>query len=251
MTMTTRYDRSYHASRNTDTAHAARVVLDLLHPVYADGAVLDLGCGVGTWAAAASEHGARSVQAIDGPWVDSALLEVTQDRFRACDLERELPDAEGPFRLTIWAENAEHLSAERGTQVLDWVCNTSDAVLFSAAIPGQGGTGHRNERWQSAWAADFERHGFRVADVVRPAIWSDARVPYWYKQNMLLYYRPDRVSAAEQLDAATAEPAYLDLVHPAKWTITVEKGPGVRRSLGLLLRSLKHAMAKRLPRAHS
>jgi len=35
-----------------------------------------------------------------------------------------------------------------------------DNVLFSAAIPNQGGTGHINEQWQEYWAEKFYANGF-------------------------------------------------------------------------------------------
>lgn len=240
------YNRSYYKSRDIHTAHAAATILGLIRPVYEQTAVMDLGCGVGTWAATAEADGATSVVAVDGPWVEEAMLQVSAEAFRSCDLESHLPDVSGPIGLTIWAENVEHLTPQRGQMVHDWVCSVSDAVLFSAAVPEQGGTGHWNERWQSAWAADFAHHGFEAADIIRPAIWDDDRIPYWYRQNMILYYRPERVASRLPALMGSGHSAMLDLVHPAKWESTMFDGPGVRRSLMLLRRSLKNAIVKRL-----
>ena len=43
-----------------------------------------------------------------------------------------------------------------------------DTILFSAAVPGQGGTHHVNEQWPSYWAEKFAKAGYGVYDVIRP-----------------------------------------------------------------------------------
>jgi FkbM family methyltransferase len=86
-------------------------------------------------------------------------------------------------------------------------------VLFSAAIPFQGGAGHVNEQWPSYWAALFAKHDYVAYDVVRPAVWEDDRVAFWYAQNMILYV--DRAHApALRTDVRPKDPP-RDLVHPA------------------------------------
>jgi hypothetical protein len=109
-------------------------------------------------------------------------------------------------------------------------------ILFSAAIPKQGGTDHRNERWQSYWAQLFRPHGFHPHDVVRPKVWTDPRVEPWYAQNALLYRR-------EQ-----GPPAVLDVVHPRMWVTALE----YRTVRSWLTRSSSRAfshLARRLRRA--
>jgi hypothetical protein len=87
-------------------------------------------------------------------------------------------------------------------------------VLFSAAIPFQGGAGHVNEQWPSFWADLFAVHGFVPIDVIRGAVWSDARVAFWYAQNTILYVDENHVSLAGILDHASRADRPLDLVHP-------------------------------------
>jgi hypothetical protein len=45
-------------------------------------------------------------------------------------------------------------------------------------------------------------------DIVRPRFWTDTRVPFWYRQNMLLYVKEDR------LPATYTPPTMLDVGHP-------------------------------------
>ena len=71
--------------------------------------------------------------------------------------------------------------------MVDFLCEKSDLVLFSAAIPHQGGEGHINEQWQSYWVELFMINGFELNDCIRPIIWDDNEIMYWYRQNMLIF----------------------------------------------------------------
>ena len=142
-----------------------------------------------------------------------AMLDDPRITFSARDLEQSF---EGPrVELALSLEVAEHLSPERAASFVDDLVAMAPAVLFSAAIPGQGGVGHRNEQWQSYWATRFAAHGYEAFDVVRPQIWTDEAVPAWYRQNIVLYL--DAPTAAA-LAIEPTEPALLDRVHPAFWT---------------------------------
>jgi hypothetical protein len=54
-----------------------------------------------------------------------------------------------------------------------------DVVVFS----------HSADTWPSYWATLFARHGYRPYDLLRDALWWDQRVPWWHRQNMLVYAR--------------------------------------------------------------
>ena len=86
-----------------------------------------------------------------------------------------------------------------------------DRVLSSAAIPHQGGTGHINERWQSWWAALFQKNGFGAA-WHQPDIRNCEEVEFWYRQNMVLYARGANGSVADFVLPAY----YLQIVEAAK-----------------------------------
>ena len=61
-------------------------------------------------------------------------------------------------------------------------------VLFSAAVPLQGG--NRPERTPPTVFGNvfFARRDFTRIDCIRPPlIWQDARVAWWYRQNICLY----------------------------------------------------------------
>lgn len=237
--MTETYDSSYYVSRNDRTSRTAEAVLSELTEVFRDKSVLDIGCGVGTWAAVAARCGAKSVTAVDGSWVDRKMLQVSAEDFLAHDLSQGPPSFDKHFGLTIWLENAEHLPHGKGEEIVDWVCRHSDCALFSAAIPGQGGVGHVNEQWQSYWANRFMANGFRPFDLVRPKIWTNADSPYWYKQNIVLYVDGKKSYSFLGQQEAVRDTASLDVVHPEKWNKLINRRVGVREAMEQLLRSVR------------
>ena len=91
------------------------------------------------------------------------------------DLENNI-QIESKFDLAITLEVAEHLSEIRADSFIDDLCALSDLILFSAAIPDQGGRHHINEQWQSYWEPKrFKQRGYHVYDIVRWKIWSSVR----------------------------------------------------------------------------
>lgn len=206
------YPAGFYENRRAHTAHAARRILGALPSGLSRRAVADIGCGTGTWLAAALEAGADTAFGIEGDWVTPAMLDHKAITFSPQDLEQRFA---GPrVDLAMSLEVAEHLSPGRAESFVADLVALAPAILFSAAIPGQGGVGHLNEQWQSWWAARFAAHGYGVHDVIRPQIWTDEAIPAWYRQNVVLYLDAE---TAASLGLAATDRALLDRVHPAFW----------------------------------
>ncbi|HEY1206222.1 MAG: class I SAM-dependent methyltransferase [Bryobacteraceae bacterium] len=171
--------------------------------------VVDVGCGVGTWGKQFIDNGVAEFTGIDGPHVDPELLKIPAQWFIAHDLETPLR-LDRTFDLAVSLEVAEHLSPQRAASFVSDLCALAPAVLFSAAIPGQWGTNHRNERWPEYWRALFEALRFEPYDCLRRRIWWDERIEPWYRQNLLLYARTDDREKYAHLDCRGP----LSLVHP-------------------------------------
>jgi SAM-dependent methyltransferase len=209
---TSLYPPDFYANRRQHTLHAARRILHALPDGLARRRLADIGCGTGTFLAAGLELGAQEVFGIEGDWVTPSMLDDPRIAFEPRDLEQSF---EGPrVDLVLSLEVAEHLSPKRAEGFVRDLVAMAPAVLFSAAIPGQGGVGHVNEQWQSHWATLFAAHGYHAYDVIRPLIWADEAVPAWYRQNAILYLDD---ATAYALGLQPTEPALLDRVHPAFW----------------------------------
>jgi hypothetical protein len=109
-------------------------------------------------------------------------------------------------------------------------------VVFSAAVPGQGGTGHINEQYLSYWVALFAAHAYRAVDALRPLLLGNPAVKWWYQQNTVVFVSPAHPLLKRNLRA----PA--DLVHPALYEPLRRANQEPR--VGWLLRKLPGALAR-------
>jgi hypothetical protein len=200
------YSRLFYALQRNGSRRSAAAVLPHVFAVTAPRSIIDVGCGVGTWLTAARGLGIERTVGVEGPWVANVDLASPGIEMHHADLEQSLPALER-HDLALCLEVAEHLSPQRAEGLVGDLVRLSDKVLFSAAIHWQGGVGHLNEQPQSYWAGLFARHGYGAVDVIRPLIWRDRRVSYWYRQNMLLYVK----------GAPIAPAAALDRRHPARF----------------------------------
>jgi SAM-dependent methyltransferase len=241
-----RYDRAFHELHRSGSGSSAEVVVPLVVEWVRPRSVVDVGCGTGTWLAAFRRRGVEDMIGVDGSAVPCDLLQIPADRFLVRDLSKPL-DLGRTFDLALCLEVGEHLPAASAPTLVASLAALAPVVLFSAAIPGQGGVGHVNEEWPRAWAERFRAAGFAWADPIRPRIWNDPGVEPWYAQNALLFHRIGRFPAPAPWDAAGAAPADgawpLPLVHPHGW-LRAKRRPTVSRAFHDLRRALYAALTR-------
>jgi SAM-dependent methyltransferase len=164
----------------------AEVLVPLLIQWFKPQSVVDVGCGLGHWAARFLENGIKDVHGIDGAWVPTEKLLIPQDQFFTANLANP-PSSTRRYDLAICLEVAEHLPPESAGLLVDYLCTLSPVVIFSAAVPGQDGTSHINEQWPDYWIRIFETRGYVVRDVLRPLLFQRAGEDFWYAQNVLIF----------------------------------------------------------------
>ncbi|MGP1310858.1 MAG: class I SAM-dependent methyltransferase [Phycisphaerales bacterium] len=209
------YSRRFFAGQRGGSDRSAQRVVGLVMDLIAPTSVVDVGCGVGAWLAAFQAAGVEDVVGVDGDYVPTDMLQVDRSRFIPANLQKPL-DIRRTFDLAMSLEVAEHLPDTVADDFVATLCGLAPVVLFSAATPLQGGTGHVNERPQSYWAERFARHGFRAVDALRPEIWNDPDVKFWYRQNAMVYASERALQANGRLReiAARTDERMLDIVHP-------------------------------------
>jgi SAM-dependent methyltransferase len=212
------YSREFYEWVDLSSTAAARVVVPLVLQLVPVTSVIDVGCGTGGWLRAFAERGVSDLLGLDSQRVPLDLMEIDREQFRAVDLTEPLT-VERQFDLAVSLEVAEHLPEASAGAFIEFLCSLAPVVLFSAAIPGQEGEVHLNEQWPSYWATRFASHGFEPVDVLRPVLWENEEVDWFYRQNILLYVQSahrDRLT----LDAATARlpSPPMSLVHPVTFT---------------------------------
>lgn len=231
------------------------IVLNTLNP----SSVIDFGCGTGVWLAEFARRGVSNILGIDGPWVTEKSLVIDRCNFLAHDLTKPLR-LKKTYDLAMSVEVAEHLSEEIAPVLVESLVQSAPIVLFSAAIPHQGGVDHVNEQWPSYWSAQFARHRYQTVDFIRSMVWQDASVQWWYAQNMLVFIKDDKISEISALrDMAESTPStVLSLVHPRNyvskiracedpshlgaWTIMQSLIPAFYKSLKRRIRGRTHLL---------
>ena len=207
-----RYDESFYRDQAARSETSARVVVKVVNDIVEPRSVVDIGCGTGAWLKVFKEFGAERVVGIDGGNISADELRIAPEEFVSANLTEPFP-VEGPFDLVVSLEVAEHLDSNAADQFVERLIALGRVVLFSAAIPGQGGTHHVNEQWPSYWVAKFAHHGYRLLDCVRPAIWDSCDVDIHYAQNTMLFLA-ESISIPADLVGLTASGHIVDMVHP-------------------------------------
>ncbi|HEV3234434.1 MAG TPA: methyltransferase domain-containing protein, partial [Candidatus Dormibacteraeota bacterium] len=143
----------------TSAGEVLPMVFELVRPI----SVVDVGCWTGGWLAVARKLGVSDFLGVDAPMTDRSKLKIPEANFFPWDLNQPLR-LERNFDLAISLEVAEHLGEHRSQAFVESLTSLAPVVLFSAAIPGQGGTGHVNEQWPAYWINRFEARGWTVLD---------------------------------------------------------------------------------------
>jgi hypothetical protein len=244
------YTPAFYSVRHEESVRGAEAVLALVRQVLPPiKSAVDVGCGVGTWLSVLSETGVDSVHGFDGSWVPCDELVIPRESFTTIDLETEALPRDERYDLAICLELAEHLPASAAADLVGALTRLSDFVLFSAAIPMQGGRRHINEQWPDYWAKLFADLGHVTFDTLRPQIWQDRSIPFWYRQNLLLFIRRERV---KDTGLPPFEPSRatvpMSMVHPDLYLSRDPSTATVRQSWRLLVRALKRGLEKRARR---
>jgi SAM-dependent methyltransferase len=232
---------------NAGSLASARVVCPLLVGWLKPESVLDVGCGAGAWCKIWRETGVADVLGVDGDYVDRAGLLIDQSEFRSQDLSRAF-DLGRTFSLVVSLEVAEHVAVSSADTFVESLSRHGDVVLFSAAVPGQGGEFHVNEQPLRYWRERFAQQGFRCFDPLRPRILVQREVEPWYRYNTLLYARgASREGLPEAvLGSEIPEGAPIPELAPLSWRARNAVLGALPAPLVESLVKLKHAWVRRL-----
>ena len=236
------YSKGFFVAQKDRSYNSAQHIVPLIKQIAPIHSVCDVGCGLGMWLRAFLEEGVEDIVGVDGNWVDEDSLVIPVSAFHRIDLRQPFR-LDRCFDLVLSIEVAEHLPESRSTSFVEDLTRLAPVVLFSAAIPRQGGTNHINEQWQSYWAAIFSKYGFDTCDVLRPLIWNDSGIARWYRQNIILFCRHDFLSKVPGLSPGAGNAQPLSVVHPQQYAEIWDE-VNVRASLQLLARALERHLRR-------
>ena len=180
------YDEVYFKHLSRRVRESVEVVVPEIVGSFEPSSAVDLGCGDGQWTMGLARSGVRTVG------VDSAEIDRESHRL-ATFLRRDLtvlaPGCLDRSDICLCLEVAEHLPQRAADSLVALISSISDIVLFSAAVPGQGGTGHLNEQPHSYWIDRFTARGFSPDQTWRNRFSRRFSVSPWYRGNMIVFTR--------------------------------------------------------------
>lgn len=202
------YDTLFFNYIQAGSSRSARTVLPLVLAGMSVRSVLDVGCGAGAWLHEYAALGVHDALGVDGEYVRPEQLLIPGERFLAHNLAQTF-DLGRRFDLVQCLEVAEHLPAAHAGTLVDNLTRHGDCILFSAAVPGQGGEYHVNEQPHEYWRDLFAARGYRLFDWLRPQLRERREVEPWYRYNLLLFIQdrhiprlPPAIAATRIADAA-------------------------------------------------
>lgn len=216
------YDRDFYKDHQNDTLRSAQVIVPLILEVFPVKSVIDVGCGTCAWLSVFQRCGVSAVKGYDVSRLSPEEYYI-DPRFivTGCDLSSTAFQIPETSEMVSCLEVAEHLPDSVSDHLVRMLTQTAPLVLFSAAFPEQTGVNHINEQPPWYWRKKFHNCGYIEIDYLRPRIWSDRRICWWYRQNVTLYVKPDYL----QMNAAAYELSvqYPELKEAQRLTLVNER----------------------------
>lgn len=210
--------------------------------------VLDVGCGRGAWLRVwAQEKNVRTV-GVDGEYVDAEKLLIDREHFIQQNVERPF-NLQRQFDLVECLEVGEHVRQSASKQLVANLANHSECILFSAALPGQGGTNHINEQDHWFWINLFKDLGYDAFDYPRIKSGNKHRIKPWYRYNMLLYVKSEATGklSAEVKETKIEEGYDLYKLLPFTWKVRLSLVGLLPVRTATWLSQLKYHISRVLP----
>ncbi len=197
------YDESFYDENVKVGLAAAQIILPWVLNRTEAKSVIDVGCGSAAWLSIAKRHGC-GVYGVDGNAPDTHVL-IDAAEFERADISGGI-DCSG-YDLALCLEVGEHIPAESARPLVAGLCRAK-YVLWSAAVPGQNGVNHINERWPSWWNEFFKLSNYVGSCDIRDTFWDESDIAPFYRQNIMVYAKRTDLLHAGML------PSIRDEVHP-------------------------------------
>jgi len=204
------YSKLYYKKHQDGSYASAYKILKYLTTFITIESIIDFGCGVGTWCSAAQNLSINNIMGVDQNLYDSSYMLIPNKNYLQRDLQKSV-SLDMKMDLVISVEVGEHIESRYSHVFINTLCQHGDIILFSAALPYQGGTGHINEKPCSYWRDIFSDLDYIAIDCIRGVFWEDDDVEVWYKNNTILYVR-DGLQFDILNKISSSYP--IDIIHP-------------------------------------
>mgnify|MGYP003956620471 CR=1 FL=1 len=233
------YDENFFRALEAGSLQSAKEIVPLVVGFLKPASVVDVGCGTGAWLSVFKEQGIGDILGVDGDYVNLDSMLISKEDFQSHDLTRPLT-INKKFDLVVSLEVAEHLPSNCAETFIDSLTRLGSVVMFSAAIPCQGGQNHVNEQWQDYWRILFSKKGYEAVDFIRKKVWDNPKVETWFAQNTLLYVHRDYMEANSTIKEEWKKNCFpISVVHPKSYESHVLlNNMGLKRTLKAMPRMI-------------
>jgi len=155
--------------------------------------VIDYGCGIGAYLEAALQNGLTNIKGFDiggenvKKYTENSVLPYIEY------IDCTLPLKTSKYDCCISLETAEHIETKFSEQFVTNIVNSTKetgTILFSAAQPGQNGSGHINCQPKEFWIEKFSLLSFVFDEKVTEYIkdnWSKLNAPKYIINNLIVF----------------------------------------------------------------
>jgi hypothetical protein len=241
-----RYNKEFYNRFEAGSFNSAKLILPIVLKMFPNiKSAADFGCGVGVWLSALKDLGVNDIMGYDGEWVGKEILKIPFENFTAAELDKSI-SFNRRYDLALSIETAEHLPEKSARLFVETLTKVSDLVLFSAAIPYQGGTNHINEQWQDYWNNIFIEFGYIGTDYIRKKIWNNQRIRVLYRQNIILFVKKERLSEIKDFICEESNVTW-NVVHPETYTKKINQIENSIPLFSLYKIAMKRTLKKIIP----
>jgi hypothetical protein len=212
------YKNKFYSSYQDGSINSAKQIIPIILQFLDIKSVVDIGCGIGTWLSVCKDLGINDILGVDGDYVNRDQLLIPQNQFLAFDIKKRI-NIDKRYDLAISLEVGEHLPKKNAEVYIKSLVGLSDVILFSAAIPFQGGVNHINCQWPEYWINLFNIEKYNVIDLIRKKVWNNPSVDHWYSQNAFLFVKNDYLETNSKLlqEHKLTNMSQLSIVHPKRY----------------------------------
>lgn len=215
------YDHKYFNQMNANSIITAKAMAPLIDTILPDvKSVIDLGCGCGAFI--------KEFQLLDKNILGLDIAEAAKNSLVIGDKYFSLHNISKPYKpdneydLAICMDTAQLFSPAEADIILDNLTNSAPLILFSSAIPGSGGRHHLNEQYPTYWREKFQARSFVGLDIIRPLVWNNPDIFWWYKQGIFLAIHTSRQELISRLENLP-DFQFAPLIHPDMFAFKTEK----------------------------
>lgn len=245
------YSTEFYEYINSGSLASAKIIVPQIIELFNPSSVLDIGCGAGAWCSVWIKHDTPEVLGIDGDYIKEENLLINKKYFEAADLGAPV-DLKRKFDLAISLEVAEHIPEEKSNIFVENLTRHADVIIFSAAVPGQGGEFHVNEQPLEYWREKFARLDYWCFDPLRGVIKNIDNIEPWYRYNILVYVSKKRMQELpERIKTSRIEPGIpIPDVSSISWKIRNRIIQTLPNSLIKFLVKIKHTWMRKRYATH-